>query len=303
VKAIGPCPTIDPGPGRVITATIRHASAEVWHLQADLAPTASATKSSSIPCALAKASPLVRTLRAAALGLLGFAAPLVATAASLAPGMASLEAVPVPQHSSLSSPSSTVVIRPTGQHPFWSETRLAWVPARDLRVGEHLTTESGSPATVTSLVRESGTQPVFNLEVEMEHVYFVSAGGVLVHNACTVNPAKLKPAQRAASKGFHGIKSTKNGGPDFKSSKYMHPSGKGEQRIPYTGSRDGDFDVANFKAGFEETPDGYTWHHLDDYDPITNSGTMQLVRSDAHLQTLPHTGGVAQYQTIHNSGY
>jgi hypothetical protein len=35
VLAIGPCPPIPPGPGRVVTGTFRHASAQVLDLQID----------------------------------------------------------------------------------------------------------------------------------------------------------------------------------------------------------------------------------------------------------------------------
>ena len=55
------------------------------------------------------------------------------------------------------------------------------------------------------------------------------------------------------------------------------------------------------EAGFNGTttpkgPDGenYTWHHLDDYDPVTGESTMQLVRRTDHEGSLPHTGSVRQ---------
>ncbi|MEX0297331.1 HNH endonuclease, partial [Pseudomonas putida] len=40
----------------------------------------------------------------------------------------------------------------------------------------------------------------------------------------------------------------------------------------------------------------YTWHHLDDFDPATGKGTMQLIANSAHEATLPHTGSVAQFE-------
>jgi hypothetical protein len=40
----------------------------------------------------------------------------------------------------------------------------------------------------------------------------------------------------------------------------------------------------------------YTWHHLDDFDPVTGKGTMQLVMQSAHKASLPHTGSVAQFE-------
>jgi len=106
-------------------------------------------------------------LRAAALGLLALAAPLNAQAGA-----------------EVQPPDAPALIQTTGAHPFWSETRQAWVPARELRAGEELRTQSGAAATVASLVRQPGSQPVFNLEVETEHVYFVGEAGVLVHNSC-----------------------------------------------------------------------------------------------------------------------
>lgn len=44
--------------------------------------------------------------------------------------------------------------------------------------------------------------------------------------------------------------------------------------------------LANQAAGLDSTPDGYTWHHVED------GQTMQLVPSDIH-STFPHTGGAS----------
>ena len=38
----------------------------------------------------------------------------------------------------------------------------------------------------------------------------------------------------------------------------------------------------------------YTWHHIDDYNPITEECTMQLVERQIHEWSYPHTGAVAQ---------
>ncbi|MFN6108067.1 MAG: polymorphic toxin-type HINT domain-containing protein, partial [Planctomycetaceae bacterium] len=73
----------------------------------------------------------------------------------------------------------------TGAHPFWSEDRHAFIPARDLVPGETVRTESGTLRQITRITPRRGPPvPVFNLEVDAEHVYFVSVDGVLVHNAC-----------------------------------------------------------------------------------------------------------------------
>ena len=56
--------------------------------------------------------------------------------------------------------------------------------------------------------------------------------------------------------------------------------------IVQTGKRKIDEAAANAKAGLDGTPDGYTWHHVED------GKTMQLVPTDIHKAT-GHTGGVA----------
>jgi hypothetical protein len=44
--------------------------------------------------------------------------------------------------------------------------------------------------------------------------------------------------------------------------------------------------AANLKAGFKETPAGYTWHHNEDL------GLMQLVKEDVHSEFW-HSGGMS----------
>jgi hypothetical protein len=64
-----------------------------------------------------------------------------------------------------------------------------------------------------------------------------------------------------------------------------------------------DFKAANAQAGFRRTPKGNTWHHLDDYDPVTNRGTMQLVEQESHRANQPHSGGVRQYEAATGRRY
>jgi hypothetical protein len=54
--------------------------------------------------------------------------------------------------------------------------------------------------------------------------------------------------------------------------------------IKPTGNRAGDFAAANKAAGYNQTPNGYTWHHHQ------TTGRMQLVESKVHMKT-GHTGG------------
>ncbi len=71
----------------------------------------------------------------------------------------------------------------TAGHLFWSEDRQAFVPACELKEGERLRTADKQIAPVKSLTRRIGTAPVYNLEIDIEHVYYVGQAGVLVHNA------------------------------------------------------------------------------------------------------------------------
>jgi len=72
----------------------------------------------------------------------------------------------------------------TGAHPFWSQDRQDFIPARELVPGETLRTESGTLRQITRITPRRGPPvPVFNLEVDAKHVYYVSGDGVLVHNA------------------------------------------------------------------------------------------------------------------------
>lgn len=124
------------------------------------------------------------------------------------------------------------------------------------------------------------------------------------------NTAQIKnktSAERAAEKGFPGIKTTKNGGPDFAGTPYLYPTKEGQKnivKIKMTGDRQKDFKAANEKAGFPDAGrksphEDYTWHHLDDYDPSKGTCTMQLVEKEAHKATYPHKGSCSQYDDHH----
>jgi hypothetical protein len=112
----------------------------------------------------------------------------------------------------------------------------------------------------------------------------------------------------AAAKGYPGIKVTANGlGPDFADTPYLKadlgPGQKNVVKIKLTGSRRQDFGEANRQAGFSETPGGYTWHHVPDYDPTNGEATMQLVERGAHQATLPHKGAVYQWEQATGQKY
>lgn len=117
---------------------------------------------------------------------------------------------------------------------------------------------------------------------------------------------KYHPFERAQKKGITDVEKTSNGGVSFENSSDIYKNEKGEKavvQIKATGSRSKDFDAANKAAGLKETPDGYVWHHRDDYDVKTNTFTLELVKEDTHNSTKPHSGGCAQYDAVHGSTY
>jgi RHS repeat-associated protein len=69
----------------------------------------------------------------------------------------------------------------TPEHPLW--TVRGWAPAGDLHLGERVWARDGW-AKLVSFVRENYKQTVYNLEIADYHTYFVSAGGIWVHNSC-----------------------------------------------------------------------------------------------------------------------
>jgi len=73
-------------------------------------------------------------------------------------------------------------IRATDVHPVWSVDREEWVPAGELEPGELVDTLA-SPVAVHAVDRLESALDVYNIEVHGEHVFRVTAEGVLVHNA------------------------------------------------------------------------------------------------------------------------
>jgi len=79
-----------------------------------------------------------------------------------------------------------------------------------------------------------------------------------------------------------GVTYNKDGYPDFS------PYAEAEVKIDgLKGTMPPDDNLANQAVGLDETPDGYTWHHVED------GQTMQLVPSDIH-NNFPHTGGASK---------
>ena len=78
----------------------------------------------------------------------------------------------------------------TGNHPVWSVDRHDWVPLGEFRPGEYVESRDGS-LQVIRVTPLHELQPVYNIEVHGEHVYHVTASGVLVHNNTADDCARL----------------------------------------------------------------------------------------------------------------
>jgi len=85
----------------------------------------------------------------------------------------------------------------------------------------------------------------------------------------------LSPASRAARKGCSGVGTTAKGGPTFVGTRStISRREQSVAQIKLTGSRRADIKRANEVGGFTETPAGYMWHHVDDFDPQAGTGSL-----------------------------
>lgn len=109
----------------------------------------------------------------------------------------------------------------------------------------------------------------------------------------------------AAGSKYQGVRGLEGLGPDFSYTPELLFNGdptKSIKIIKLTGSRDLDFKVANELAGLTSTPNGFTWHHLDDFDPDSGTATMQLVRTKVH-ETFSHGGGASMWKAFYGIEY
>lgn len=97
--------------------------------------------------------------------------------------------------------------------------------------------------------------------------------------------------------------------PEFVNTPYLYNATGTERaivKIKMTGNRRWDDLLAFELSGIKESPyirKKYVWHHLDDYDPIKGTCTMQLVEKSAHKACNPHTGAANLFDTFFNFGY
>lgn len=117
---------------------------------------------------------------------------------------------------------------------------------------------------------------------------------------------KYNPYEKAQKKGIDGIKKTDNGGVSFAETDRIYIKEDGIKcvvKIEATGKRTSDFDAANKAMGLDETPEGYVWHHVDDYNVEDGTITLELVDDEAHNASKPHCGGCAQYDAVNGLSY
>ena len=97
---------------------------------------------------------------------------------------------PPPDGADGSSESTKSILEPTASHRIYSETRQAWVAAGQLVNGELLRTADGIAELVSSETLP-GIHRVFNIEVEVDHCYFVGEAQVLSHNTYPNAPGSV----------------------------------------------------------------------------------------------------------------
>ena len=99
---------------------------------------------------------------------------------------------------------------------------------------------------------------------------------------------------------------------DFSSTPQHIYGGKADKpgivKIKLTGNDEKDFLMSFKKAGISdslaiELNKTYTWHHVDDFDPLTGECTMQLVNRKVHEGSCPHIGGGGLYKAFMGIGY
>lgn len=118
--------------------------------------------------------------------------------------------------------------------------------------------------------------------------------------------AKTNPYERAIEKGIEGVQKTENGGVSFAETDSIYTKEDGTKcivTIEATGKRTPDFEAANKAIGLEEIPEGYVWHHLDNYNVNEGTITLELVKDEVHNATKPHSGGCAQYDAVNGPSY
>jgi hypothetical protein len=127
----------------------------------------------------------------------------------------------------------------TADHPFYV-VDCGWVEAGGLVAGDALPTADGGVAQVFSVtVSTSPATPVYNLEVNGLHTYFVSELCVLVHNNCSAD---------AGAKATRSTGTTAGGGRVDQYGQKLGPSGKPQVNVIRHPTHKGATDAARLQG-------------------------------------------------------
>jgi Bacterial toxin 30/Pretoxin HINT domain len=91
--------------------------------------------------------------------------------------------VPAHQEHGKQVEQTSEVVHTNKKHPFLT-TEKGFVPVGELSVGMHVVRADGSVGIITRWTVVSGSQTMYNLEVEQDHTFTVGDGQWVVHN-CT----------------------------------------------------------------------------------------------------------------------
>ncbi len=84
-----------------------------------------------------------------------------------------------------------------------------------------------------------------------------------------------------------------------------HPNVPNAVPIRMTGNRTADFAAANLRAGLEDTPENYTWHHAERIRQVGRHQydcDMYLLQTSYH-SAISHVGGVYEYEQYTGEEY
>lgn len=200
----------------------------------------------------------------------------------------------------LTSPLSAFTLE-TGTDSSLNEKRLsASITSRKLV--NVLRTQNNKPSQLAKEFKDFGVDGISNIVNELT----VHEKQNLADKAARDYNTKTNPYQRALDKGIEGVKKTPNGGVSFAETDKIFINDDGARcivKIQATGNRTKDFDAANKAMELEETPDGFVWHHVDDYNVEDGTITLELVEDEAHNASKPHSGGCAQYDAVNGPNY
>jgi hypothetical protein len=101
----------------------------------------------------------------------------------------------------------TATLHTTSKHPFWDDTKKAWVSAGKLKPGHLLNTVRNRHVVLVAVRVRPGEAPMYNLTVAGLHTYYVLAGNtsILVHNTCNPGEAEVSKLPKDWDRRTRGI--------------------------------------------------------------------------------------------------